>query len=265
MSNESTRVLQISDVHMFGNSDQILLGVNTYHSFHSIIDSIKKCTKLPELIILSGDLSQDGSVEAYKIVADLLSELEIPVYWIPGNHDNRENLNKVYPYCYFAVDKQVIINDWQFILLDSLKESEVAGFLASDQLTFLQKCLKEYPQHSAIVVLHHHPVPIGCAWLNKISLKNSNDFWNIITKFPQVHTVLFGHVHQEFETLHNNVQCYAAPSTWIQFKPNHETFALDYLPQGYRWIDLYPNKKMQTGIIRLSAYSGVFDENARSY
>ena len=77
--------------------------------------------------------------------------------------------------------------------------------------------------------------------------------------------VLFGHAHQEFAGEKNGVACYGAPSTCIQFKRNCEDFALENIPPGYRWIDLYEDGTLKTGICRLAKYIGVFEKDAKGY
>ena len=56
---------------------------------------------------------------------------------------------------------------------------------------------------------------------------------------------------------------FSPPSTCIQFKRNSDEFALDFLPPGYRWINLYPDGRLETAVERYSAYVGVFDKNAK--
>ena len=258
------RIIQISDTHLFAEAEQVLLGVKTQQSFDAVVKLLKS-EPLPDLIILSGDLAQDGSQATYLRLADQLKELPVPIYYVVGNHDDPDNLNAVYPLENITHHRHIVLKDWHLILLSSYKAGAVEGYLDKTQLSFLEHCLQMYPEHHAIVVCHHQPVPVGSAWLDRLGLTNAADLWAVLNHFPHVRTVLFGHVHQEHEGEKNGIRYYSVPSTCIQFKPNSAKFALDKLPPGYRWIELFSDGTLKTGIRRASEYVGKFDVHAKGY
>ncbi len=49
-----------------------------------------------DLIFLTGDLSQDETHQSYEKITEQLSQLNAPVYWIPGNHDNVTHMETVF-------------------------------------------------------------------------------------------------------------------------------------------------------------------------
>jgi Icc protein len=151
------------------------------------------------------------------------------------------------------------------ILLNSQKPHAVEGYLARTELDFLEDCLKKYPEHHAIVVFHHQPIPVGASWLDKLGLQNADELWTILAQHPNSHTIIFGHIHQEFQAERNGIHCYGTPSTCIQFKRNSADFALEKLAPAYRWVDLYPDGTLKTGICRTAHYVGVFDSEAKGY
>lgn len=265
MMQNPIRIVQISDLHIFGDSKKSLLGVNTRESFSAVFEVLKADPKQPELVILSGDLSQDGSEASYRFLGDKMQVLSIPTYYIPGNHDNSQVMDLIYPYGVIQQDKHIILGDWQIILLDSHIHETVHGELNQQQLDFMSHCLEQYPMHHAIIVFHHQPIKVGCAWLDNLGLKNADEFWEQLKKYPQVNTVLFGHVHQQHEGMKHNIHYYSVPSTCIQFKKNVPQFALDKIPPCYRWIDLYPNGELKTEITQVKQYVGYFDEKATGY
>lgn len=108
-------------------------------------------------------------------------------------------------------------------------------------------------------------MPVGVTWLDKLGLTNADELWLTLSQYPQVHTVLFGHVHQEHQGEKNGIHYYSTPSTCIQFKRNAVDFALEKLPPGYRWIDLYPNGDLKTGVYRVANYIGSFESEAKGY
>jgi Icc protein len=265
MKDKALKIIQISDVHLGKDKGSILLGVKTHESFKAVIELVKREQPQLDAILLSGDLSQDASPAAYESLADTLQILKAPVYAIPGNHDDPKVMAQIYPRYTVALQKQILFNHWQIILLDSHKPGAVEGFLAAKEFAHLQECLNTQPTQSALIVLHHQPVPAGSTWLDKIGLQNAEEFWHVLSAYPQVKTVLCGHVHQELSAIKQGTQCFALPSTCIQFKPKQKDFYLDHQPPGYRWLNLYEDGRVETGVRRLDHYVGIFEENAKGY
>ncbi|HSW69876.1 MAG TPA: 3',5'-cyclic-AMP phosphodiesterase [Gammaproteobacteria bacterium] len=264
MTGKPFRIIQISDTHLFGKLEQALLGVKTNESFDATLELLRS-DQNPDLIILSGDLSQDGSSESYIRIAEKLKEFAVPVYYVAGNHDNPENYTKIYPLENVTHHRHIVLKDWHIILLNSQKIGAVEGYLERTQLSFMEHCLQMYPEHHAIVVFHHHPVPVQSAWLDKLGLTNANELWSALSHFPSVNTILFGHIHQEHEGKKNGIQYFSAPSTCIQFKRKSDDFALEKLAPGYRWIDLFSDGSLKTGVRRAPEYVGEFEAHAKGY
>jgi Icc protein len=255
--------VQISDTHVLADDDEVLLGVNTTASLNAVLDQIKADPVRADLLLVTGDLSQDETAASYVKIADALTRLVVPAYCIPGNHDDRALMAQVYPRGVMRLDKQILVPGWQVILLSSQKPQAVEGYLDAAELAHLEKCLATHPERRAVVVLHHHPIPIGSPWADEIALENAPAFWEVIQRYPQVKVVLFGHVHQQVEGEIHGVRYLSAPSTCFQFKPRQEKFCLEPLTQGYRWLDLFQEGRFETGVVRLAKYVGQFEGAAR--
>lgn len=259
------KVVQISDIHLLKEPEGALLGVKTNESFQAIVNMLAQEKKPADFIILSGDLAQDHSQEAYLQVAKMIAPLRVPVYYTVGNHDDPIVMERIYPRENVIKDKHFLLKDWQFILLDTHKPGAVYGSLDQTQLQYLEDCLSGYPNHRTILFFHHHPVSVGSAWLDNLGLKNADELWKRLKKHTNVQAIFFGHVHQEFHKTMNGISLYGAPSTCIQFKRNRDTFALENIPPGYRWIEFYDNGEIKTGVNRIKEYVGFFDANATGY
>ena len=77
--------------------------------------------------------------------------------------------------------------------------------------------------------------------------------------------VIWGHVHQTFEQQRKGVRLLATPSTCVQFLPDSKEFAVDMVPPGYRWLELYPDGTLKTGVERLQMIPGEIDLGTRGY
>lgn len=265
MTQRPIRIAQISDLHVFADPNRALLGVNTQESFDAVLKMVKDSIADTDIVILSGDLSQDGSAASYLRVADAVTTLDRPVYIFPGNHDNVEMMYSIYPRGRINIDRQLIIDNWNIIFLNSQIPGKVAGHLDEAELRFMERCLEACPNHHALVMFHHQPMPVGTEWLDRLGVDNAEEFWVRVRRYPQVKHVIFGHIHQEFEQEKYGIQCYAAPATCFQFKGMIKKFALDNVPPGYRWIHLFHDGRITSGVNRVPEYVGVFDRDATGY
>ena len=85
-------------------------------------------------------------------------------------------------------------------------------------------------------------------FIDKMGLNNADALFAITDRFPQVKGMIFGHIHQQFESARKNVRMIGSPSTCIQFKPESEQFQADGLPPAYRWFDLRADGTFETGV-----------------
>lgn len=261
------RMIQMTDMHLFKDSNKALLGVKTQESFNAIVKHLQHEEQEADLIILSGDLSQDGSLESYRYLIHTFMPFTIPIYALPGNHDHPHLLTQCCTETEGPITCQqtVFVRNWQLILLNSQMPGKVSGQLDLSQLNHLTHCLKQNHHLHTLAILHHHPVSVGSVWLDQIGLKNAEQFWDCLHGFPPIKGVVFGHVHQAYTGLVDETPCYGAPSTCIQFKPQEACFKLENVPPGYRWFNLYEDGRLETGIVRLPGYIGFFDIHAKGY
>src|SRR5688572_2871322 len=91
------RIIQMSDLHLLAEINDTLLNVPTHESVKSLIDLIWHDSTKPDLIILSGDISQDGSKNSYLHAINLFKKLNLPIYTTPGNHDDNSVLMHLLP------------------------------------------------------------------------------------------------------------------------------------------------------------------------
>jgi Icc protein len=234
----SVRLIQISDTHLYAEQDGHLLGVNTHQSFSSVLQQVKKEKTIPNAYIFSGDLSHDGSKASYQHLADVMDSLPAPVFVCPGNHDQPKTFKQLYTSEKCCKESAFLCKRWQVILLDTQIPGKVSGHLSSRELKFLEERLTDYSKYYSLIFFHHHPVPVGAHWLDPLGLNNSDEFFALIDRFPNVRGIVFGHVHQDFAGKHKHISVFGTPSTSVQFKPNTHQFKVDKIQPGYRILSL---------------------------
>ncbi|WP_263261263.1 3',5'-cyclic-AMP phosphodiesterase [Pseudomonas sp. RIT-PI-S] len=249
----SVLLLQLTDSHLFAEADGTLLGMNTADSLRQVVERVMAEQPTVDLMIATGDLSQDGTLASYERFREMTACIDAPHHWMAGNHDEAAVMAEHYGGS--ELMRQVVdIGNWRITMLDSSVSGSVPGWLAEDQLQTLEASLQGAPDRHHLVCLHHHPVSIDCKWMEPIGLRNAEAFLAVIDRYPQVRAVLWGHIHQQLERERNGVRLLASPSTCVQFKPLSEDFSLDRIAPGYRWLRLNPNGQLDTGISRVPGF-----------
>lgn len=262
------RVVQITDTHLFRDPRAALLKLNTQDSFEKVVELMATKESVIDVILATGDIAQDASIEAYLRFGEAMQPFEAPFYWIPGNHDRRRVMENLEPFK-DAFTNLISLSNWQVILLDSSVVGEVHGHLSESELVHLEQSLRAAEQDPEIehtlVCLHHNPVPGSATWMEGIGLHNDEAFLAIIDRFDFVRAVVYGHIHQELDFTRNNVRYFCTPSTCIQFKPEVTEFSLDDVSPAYRWLNLHSDGRIESAIERVTGYEFEVDHTSTGY
>ena len=257
-------LVQLSDSHLFADADGSLLGLKTAQSLQQVIALVRAEQPSIDVLLATGDLAQDGSVAAYQHFRQTTHPLAAVARWLPGNHDNVQHMAAAAVQSRL-MEPRVDIGNWRITLLHSNVVNKSHGYLEDNQLQLLAQSLSEAPDRHHLVCLHHHPVAVGCEWIEPIGLRNAEAFWAVIDRFPQVKAVLWGHVHQPFDQQRNGLRLLATPSTCFQFAPHSADFNVSTEAPGYRWLRLQPDGTLQTGVSRVAHFDFEPDYGAGKY
>ncbi len=244
-------IAQVTDIHLFAEEDHQLLGMPTTKSFQAVIERLEDLQSEVDIILLTGDLSGDGKPASYENLQNLLHPLQIPSYWIPGNHDSAIVMNEVLNLGMISRRKSFERGSWNFILLNSSSPGCVHGYLTNETLDWLNTELKTLSHNPTLIALHHPPLRVNSQWLDTSVLQNPQELFAVLDCHPQVKLVLFGHIHQEFQYQRHHVNYLGTPSTCIQFKSQSPTFAIEHKAPGFRLLKLYPNGTWETWVERV--------------
>lgn len=251
------RIIQITDPHLFKDTNGELLGINTQASFSQVLSEIQQQQYDYDLVLATGDLVQDNSDEGYLRFRQEVKALNNKmVFWIPGNHDFQPKMFEILKEDSVSAKKHILLGDkWQILLLDSQVQGVPHGQLEAEELDWLKLKLQEYPERYSLVVLHHHLLSTGSAWLDQHNLRNANELAEVLAPFKHVKALLYGHIHQQVDSEWLGYQVMATPSTCIQFKADSNTFALDVAQPGWREIDLHADGHIETRVKRIQQAS----------
>ncbi|MCG6873278.1 MAG: 3',5'-cyclic-AMP phosphodiesterase [Gammaproteobacteria bacterium] len=244
---KSLRVLQITDSHLFAESGERLLGVDTQATLDAVLVDAHEQRGAPDVLLATGDLAQDGQPATYERLQRQLEAFGVPVVWLAGNHDD--------PAAMAAFGMEINrtcldLERWRILMLDSTAPGEVGGRLGEGKRQRLAEACSGDQQH-LLVCLHHHPVKLGSGWLDAIGLEDRDEFVSVLDLQPTLRAVLWGHIHQEYDQTRDGVRWLGSPSTCFQFRPGTAEFTLDDRAPGYRWLELQADGVVQTGVNRL--------------
>ena len=247
------RILQFSDTHLFADREHLCYGAKPDASLQQLIALTRSQEDSAHLALVTGDLVHDGSSAAYERFRRYFSLMEMPVYCLPGNHDDRNMMCKHLVGGGVQQQSLVLCDGWLLLFLDSTVPDAVGGHLDQATLEFVDRTLARYPERHALVALHHPLKPCGCDWLDQgLLLDNPEEVLALLHTHSAVRGVLWGHIHQPFDRDDAGIRLLGTPSTMAQFKPGAQTFAIDDSAPGYRWLDLHEDGSLETGIVRLS-------------
>ena len=182
-------VVQLTDAHLFANPAGTLLGLNTRDSLRHVVAQVRREQPHVDLLLCTGDLSQDGSVASYEAFRALTGGIAVPTRWLPGNHDEAKVMAQVAPE---LVQSVTDIAGWRVVMLDTAVPGATHGLLGQDQLSILDEALASAGERHCLVCCHHQPVDIGCAWIAPIGLRNADQLLRRLKGYPQVKVLLWG-------------------------------------------------------------------------
>ncbi len=251
-ASEIFQILHFSDMHLFADRVGTLFGIRTGDNLAAALKTAKQVHPEHDLVLISGDLTQDGEPGAFRLAEVLFVELGTPVWAVPGNHDPAETMRQALSGLSIVWKQAVVVGGWHLVFLNSGCPEMVGGCLSEEVVTELDLTLKKHPDLPTLVVLHHPPVNVGTPWLDRIGLQRPEGFLRVLDQHTQVRALLFGHIHQPFEGQRNGVRLLAAPSTYAQFAVGGEKPVLTDDPPAFRWLNLYANGRLETGITRVN-------------
>ena len=264
---QPVRIVQITDFHLLADPTQTMMGVNTEQSFLAVLDRAWHDQRRDgiDLFLMTGDLAQQPAPETYRRLRERLDALPVPCYCLPGNHDEAGLMGQALAESNIRFQAQILLDGWQIVCLDSTLPNEAGGYLAPAELALLEAKLRERPELHALVCFHHSPLPTGAAWLDTMKLANADALFALLGRHPQVKALVYGHIHQAMDVRLGGLRLLGCPSTCFQFKPDSDEFALDCLPQGYRWLELHADGGIGTGVVRMDAVPAGLDMAAGGY
>jgi Icc protein len=195
---------QISDLHIKRRGALAYRRVDTGAALARCVAALNALEPRPDVVVMTGDLVDQGDPEQYAHLKALLTPLEIPYYLLVGNHDDRAALREAFSeraelhtggdFVHYAAD----IGPLRLIALDSMVPGQSAGTLCDARLAWLEAQLDASRDKPVIVALHHPPFECGIGHMDELRLdpQAADRLAALIARHPNVERVICGHVHR---------------------------------------------------------------------
>ncbi len=189
-------IAQISDLHI----EHGPRGEENARRLRHVIHYLGEMPFTPDLLIISGDMVEDGRPESYVKLRDMLQLVEAPILFAVGNHDRRSAFRAAFPqtpmhvgFVQYATD----LGDRRILVLDTLDEGREGGAFCERRAAWTRAKLAERPDTSTLIVLHHPPACTGIDWMDI----HPDDGWtrrlaSALEGHRQIVALIAGHVHR---------------------------------------------------------------------
>mmetsp|Transcript_19295 Transcript_19295/g.49556 ORF Transcript_19295/g.49556 Transcript_19295/m.49556 type:complete len:283 (-) Transcript_19295:314-1162(-) len=267
-------VLQLTDLHLLADKSAVNKGVNPFTSFRAVAVAAKQRFPHADALLLTGDLSQDDTVESYRNLRSIVEEVwgstgageHAPaVLFIPGNHENLDNLAEVLLEAPALVgpvtpDAHVLVavKGWRLLLLCSHipPGSVVHGALPEGTLTAAAAEVGTLQAGTPVLAAVHHPPvpPAGDNFWSESCLATPGRLLDTLAALPAVKLLVHGHLHAEHMAEGpTGMPLLGAPSTCHQYRLASKDPEVDTSVQpGFRVLHLHADGSFDTEVVRVT-------------
>jgi Icc protein len=189
-----------------------------------------------DAVLVSGDLTEHGADAEYERVRELLAPLDAPLHVLAGNHDDRAALRRHFGLpgsgaepVQYAAD----LGPLRLVVLDSTVPGEDRGELDPGRLAWLDAELAAGAGTPTVIALHHPPLAIGIAALDRFALDaaSRSALAEVVGRHAHVRRLVAGHVHRAVTGELAGRVVVAAPSTYVQARLDFRSQTLELVAE----------------------------------
>jgi 3',5'-cyclic AMP phosphodiesterase CpdA len=212
-----TLLVQITDTHILPPGELLYGNSDTASHLRETITAIQSMRPAPDIVMITGDLAERADEACYNHFIELISPLEMPVFVIPGNHDDTQRMPEFFAGTpYFPCSDptgQYTIEGYPFRILalnSRLRDSELAEFDEA-RLNWLRNEL-EASDLPTLIAIHHPPMKTGIEFIDMGGTDWFQGLKEVLNQHSQVKLVICGHCHTDLIGHIGRVPVYMAGS-----------------------------------------------------
>jgi 3',5'-cyclic AMP phosphodiesterase CpdA len=260
-------LVQLTDLHIRPRGKSAYRTSETNMLSERALRTVARLKLRPDAIIISGDLTDDGTVGEYAIFADMLRRhISAPVYVIPGNHDRREVMKEQLAHLPGVAEHpefiQYVVDDHELrlVMLDTVIPDHGAGELCAQRMEWLSATLAAAPDRSTVIAMHHPPFLCGIGHMDAISLRNKEAFAALIAKHPQVKRIICGHNHRPIigQVAHAVASISPSVAHQVEFSIGADPGFWNLEPAAFQVLVTMPQDSIVTHTVYVEDFPGPF-------
>ncbi len=202
-------LVQFTDTHVRAPGRLAYGRVDTAAALARTVDAVLRLPQRADAVVVTGDLADFGRAEEYAHLRCLLAPLAMPVYLLPGNHDDRDALRAAFAdHAYLPpagaghgfLQYAVELGPLRLLALDTVVPSRPHGALCDRRLDWLARELERAPGTPTVIAMHHPPFRTLIGHMDDAGLHEGADaLAAIVARHPQVERVICGHLHRAID------------------------------------------------------------------
>jgi 3',5'-cyclic-AMP phosphodiesterase len=225
-------LLQISDTHLGATWE----GHDPEAALRRAVEAILALPDRPDALLVSGDLTDDGSPAGYARVRELLEPLGLRPHVLPGNHDLRGPMRAAFGLPGAAeapIDYAVDLGPLRLVCIDTIIPGSDGGTLDAERLEWLDAALAAEPAQPTVLAMHHPPLQTEIPTFERIGLaaEAREALAVVLDRHPQVLRIVAGHVHRAVVGELSGRAVLAVPSTYLQVELDFTAPKLQMRPE----------------------------------
>lgn len=194
-------IAHLSDMHIAAPQSKTLDLAPMAENLADCVTHINRLVPTPDVVVVTGDITHSGKLVEMEHAAEILGQLQIPFYVIPGNHDLRDTLQAAFSSKHSptksSVFIQYVIDEFplRLIAIDSTEPGIAGGYLCNERLNWLDTTLGEKPDQPTVILMHHPPLKMGVLETDQDGFSGLDGLERILAKYDQIERILAGHIH----------------------------------------------------------------------
>ncbi|MDF2813672.1 MAG: metallophosphoesterase [Microvirga sp.] len=258
-------IAHLSDPHLrpCGRLYQDLVDSNAM--FEAALDQLAGLDVRPDLVLISGDIVDEGTPEEYAAAREMLARIEAPLLLIPGNHDAREAFRVAFHdhrylpaegLLHFATGDHGPV---RVVGFDVTVPGEHHGEADEEACRWLDATLAAEPDRPTLVMMHQPPILSGIPYIDEYNCRGGERLATVLARHKQVERLLCGHVHRFMQARFGGTMLIGAPSTTtaiaLRLAPDAEPASYVEPPALllHRWM---PGSGLLTHFVPIGCFPG---------
>ncbi|GAB3599827.1 metallophosphoesterase [Microbacterium tumbae] len=262
----SHTVIHLSDPHLLAGGAHLAGRFDVEGTLTRTLAAIRAVHPAPSAIVVTGDLTDLGEADAYRrlraAVEPVAAELEAPIVWVAGNHDERPTLRA--ELLDGAATEQPVTGVWDLdglrvIALDTTVPGWHHGDIDEAQLAWLADILQEPAPHGTLLAMHHPPIPSHLPLFDILELRHQDELAEVV-RGTDIRGILAGHLHYSSHGTFAGVPVSVASATCYTMnvaRPAAEVNGMD-AAQAFQLVHVYEDAIAHTVVPVVDAETGDF-------